>query len=128
MNEDAATPTDFLRFCPECGKPTVNFEQLADTANCYSCMWKGTIADLLHQPVDATEASTLMIMAKQDFVKNVAGALTHALSQWLMKWGFVVINKHLHGDLLVYVKNGSNALYESLLTTRETLAKDQNRG
>ena len=128
MNDDVATPVGFIRFCPECGKPTVNFEQLADTATCRSCEWSGKMSDLLNQPVDATEASTLMTMAKQDFVKNVAGALTVAVSQWLMKWGFVMMNKHLQGDLLVYVKNGSNALYESLLKTREKLAKEPNRG
>ncbi len=116
---------DALRFCPDCGKATINWNDIAGSASCNSCPWQGSIKDLLSQPVAAEEANNLSTLARQDFVRDVVGAFTPAVMRWLLKWGFVFAGKHLRADSLRIIKAGSNAFYEAVLKERQAIASEQ---
>ncbi len=83
---------DGVRFCPQCGSPSVDFSQLVGSvAQCRACDWQGRSDSLLIVPLkhDFVNGEEALVRMMGDLRSLLAGEVGVPYLRFLLKWGFV---------------------------------------
>lgn len=133
MNEQQ----DVVRFCPQCGSPSVDFSSLVGgDAKCRACDWAGVREKLLlvpinHAFVNGEEALVNMMSALR---RHLSGELGVPYLKFLLEWGFIQADlQNIAGTLdrkifSRYLAVIARAIMVALLEEREKIALEKNSG
>ena len=111
---------DKAYFCPACGSPAVDTQELQATARCRSCDWSGPLQEapvhyFTHQELDPSKAFA------QEVAELMGKTMAMPLGKILLKWGFLPTPDPLL--LATYLKAAAGAVVGAILQVRERSEK-----
>lgn len=111
-------------FCPVCGSPRIDTEEVSGTASCRSCKWVGRGSELLahsfaHDFISGESALITMI----NELRTLVTPLVTDLANFLSKWGFIttVRPEELRRQLGMYCTAMGHAIFSSIVSVREKI-------